>query len=286
MSEFFFSPAKRRKARLKQQQQLEQGYATLQALQAARLDPSATNYTEFEQLKYALAQDVKAIDNLGQGEEKRIQLREVIIPRYLPHLVAYCQQDDVYANPILVRMVIWLFDVGDIHQALKYGLIAIEQSQQTPFKRDLPTFVVDSLREFAEAQTQAEEQQQALYYLLSVIDRVRLWPLKDQPKIKFIKALAELFDKQGGEDNERKALSLYCEASRLGKITCKTRINKLIKLYGSPPPEAALVSMTEDRDPLIQDTQGQASLTEAVTTSVEIEENIENIESATKTGGA
>lgn len=259
MSEFFFSPAKRRKFRLKQQQQLEQGYAALQALQTASLDPSATHYTEFEQLKYSLEQDVKAVNNLGRGEEKRTQLRDVIIPRYLPHLVAYCQQNDIYANPILVRTVIWLFDVGDLHQALKYALIAIEQNQQTPFKRDLPTFVVDSLREFAEAQTQAEGQQQALYYLLSIIDQVRVWPLKDEPKLKFIKALGKLFDDQGGEDNERKALSLYCEASRLGKVTCKTRINKLTKVYGSPPPEAALVSMTEDRDQLIQDTQGQAS---------------------------
>ncbi len=256
-----FSPA----LRFKQRQQADRAraafYEALKESQAPKLDPSATDYSEFEQLKFSLEKDVQWLKEKGKGDEKRSAIKDTLIPRYQPHLESYLKQVEIYANPILVQRVIWAVDVGDIHATYKYGMLAVDQQQQMPnyFKRDLPTFLTDSLRELAQEANTPVEKEQAFYYLLKAVTAVRQWPLTDTPKMKYLAALGDLFEEQGGPENELKALALYKEAHQYGNAKRKTQINKLTKLHGSPPTEGTLVSMMEDRGLPGQDNQGSPS---------------------------
>lgn len=257
MSSYYFSPALKRKAAL-QQQQAQQ----LASEQLLLQEPSTITYHEFDVLVFSIEQDIKALAALGKSEEKREKLTTEILPKYEKHIKHYCKQDEVYANPVLVRMVIWYFDVGDIHNAIKFGLIAIEQKQRTPqgFSRDLPTFFIDSLRSWAEQQSTSKDKQQALYFMQSIVDEVRIWPLKDVPKMKYLKQLAQLYDQLPSEDNQIEALELYLEAQSLGKAQCKTRIEQLQRKLNSTPHGGDFRIADGDRDHPNTDTESHASI--------------------------
>ncbi len=254
-----FSPALRFKARKQAERRQEVFYEALKALQAPVIHPSTKDYAVFEQLKAALEKDVNHVKSLGKGDAKRDHIREQLIPRYTPHLKSYRKQEEIYANPILVWMVIWFFDVGEIQQAFDYGMLAIEENQLTPFKRDMRTLFTDELRQWAEKANTPEEKQQAIYFLLKAFTPIREWPIKDDAKMNYLKTLGKLFDGLGGKENELKALALYQEAMSVGKAQCKTRIDQLNKLYGSPPTEGILLSLSEDSGLPNQDKQESPS---------------------------
>lgn len=113
-------------------------------------ESTVTDYSQFEVLESSLKNDVTALANTPTGE--RDEQRKTFIARYLPHVEKYVESAEVYANQILVMVMMWLFDNRDISNALKYALVAIEQGQKMPqqFNRNLATFVADAVLDWAD----------------------------------------------------------------------------------------------------------------------------------------
>lgn len=111
---------------------------------------TVTDYSQFEVLESSLKNDVTALANTPTGE--RDDLRKTFIARYLPHVEKYVESAEVYANQILVMVMMWLFDNRDISKAVKYALVAVDQGQKMPqqFSRNLATFVADAVLEWAD----------------------------------------------------------------------------------------------------------------------------------------
>ncbi|RQM39130.1 phage terminase small subunit [Erwinia psidii] len=85
----------------------------------------------------------------------RVELkRDVLLPKWQPVAEQYLAGDRVFANPVFVYCIIWLFDTGSYDQALDWADTAISQGQSTPenFKSNMAAFVADTVLAWSENQ--------------------------------------------------------------------------------------------------------------------------------------
>ena len=78
------------------------------------LQETAKDYQQFQLLLASLDSDLKRLSNFPTGEPRDSIKRDELIPRYLPYVTEYREQGEVFKNPVLVQLVIWLFDAGKI----------------------------------------------------------------------------------------------------------------------------------------------------------------------------
>jgi len=79
-------------------------------------------------------------------------IKAELINDYLPFVKNYVEACHNYPNDVAVIVCIWLFDIGQIEAALKLGVYLLKTNMQvmpTKFDRDLPTFIADSVYDWA-----------------------------------------------------------------------------------------------------------------------------------------
>lgn len=111
------------------------------------------------QLQGAMETDLGRLANIPVIEDKA-KLKAELINNYLPFVKNYIEQGHNYPNSIAVQVMIWLFDIGDIENALALGLALNRMpKQELPerFKRDLPTYLADEIYDWANAQLKAKQ---------------------------------------------------------------------------------------------------------------------------------
>lgn len=133
------SPAQRHSQRLQAEAQLKkrQAIETMESL-----------HTQIQ----ILNQDVAYLQALPTIADRVAYKRDELLPRWKPTVEAYLESGNVYENPVFAWYVVWLFDAGDLDQALQLADIAIEQQQPTPdnIKSRFPVFIADTVMAWAE----------------------------------------------------------------------------------------------------------------------------------------
>lgn len=141
----------------------------------------------------ALERDIKQLRTISPRAERTAQKRDVLLPRWKPFAQQHIDRKVASQNPIFVECIIWLFDTGQMQQALEWADIAIEQGQKMParFKSGMPTFVADTMLEWAEAE--AQQGRSVEPYFSRVFERVRSqWRLHEEISAKWFKFAAQL----------------------------------------------------------------------------------------------
>ncbi|MFY7115218.1 phage terminase small subunit [Enterobacter cloacae complex sp. SHL020] len=117
----------------------------------------ASSPVSFHLQMLELAKDVEQLRSLPRTEDRIECKRDVLLPRWMPTVESYLAGDARFANPALVYCVIWLFDTGEMSQALDWADVAITENQAMPenFKSTLPAFVADTVLEWATSQAEA-----------------------------------------------------------------------------------------------------------------------------------
>lgn len=127
--------------------------------------------------------------------------RDVLLPKWKPTVEAYLDSGQVYANPVFAWCVIWLFDVGNLEQALDWADVAISQQQATPdrLRSNFPTFVADTMLAWAEESAGRGESIEP--YFSRTFERVaNTWRLHEQVTAKWFKfAGLELLRNEDGQ---------------------------------------------------------------------------------------
>lgn len=105
----------------------------------------------------ALAIDLERISAINSREARQQLKRDELLPKYLDYVQRYRDSGLNHANPVLMQVLVWLFDTAQFEQGLELANFAMEQGQAMPerFRRDVPTFVADELIEWAEAEHKA-----------------------------------------------------------------------------------------------------------------------------------
>ncbi|MCM2317957.1 MAG: phage terminase small subunit [Pseudomonas sp.] len=102
----------------------------------------------------ALAADLERISAINSREARQQLKRDELLPKYLPYVERYRESGLSHPNPVLMQVLVWLFDTAQFEQGLELAEFAIAQGQELPerFRRDVPTFVADEVIEWAEAE--------------------------------------------------------------------------------------------------------------------------------------
>lgn len=190
----------------------------------------------FEQLQAAMVTDVARIKTKPELEDKQA-LKGELLPNYLPFVQAYIADGHNYPNDVAVQVMVWLFDVNDIDNALKIGmyLVATGNNDLPPkFSRNLPTFISDAIYDWANDQLKAEQTASPyLDDLVAFIDDdalVEKWDLHPAVISKNLALLAKHKEREG-KLAECVALCERAEVANptgAGVKTMKERVQKVL----------------------------------------------------------
>ncbi|MHB0817708.1 phage terminase small subunit [Stutzerimonas stutzeri] len=124
---------------------------------ANALSSPANAQKHLKLMEASLDGDLERISAINSREARQVLKRDELIPKYKDYVLRYFDAGLVYPNPVVVQVLVWLFDTAQFEAGLELAERCIEQNQALPerFKRDIPTFVADELIEWAEAEHKA-----------------------------------------------------------------------------------------------------------------------------------
>jgi tetratricopeptide (TPR) repeat protein len=215
---------KKRIQEAKAAERLEQ----LRKEQREQRDAAATEANEaFQLVLNELEADETRLRALPRGKARDELLVNELLPHWRPIVEAYLDGDEEYPNPVLVLVMIWAFNVGEMDFAMRCADTAIKQDQRMPerFKRNVQSFVADTVLEWAQNQVLREESYEPHFgAIAAALDD---WEVPDEVSMKYLKFRA----KQAEESDPREALALYRQAFDIDpkRSKCQTAMAKLEK---------------------------------------------------------
>lgn len=143
-------------------------------------------------METALAGDLERLSAINSLELRQQLKREELLPKYCDYVRRYRESGLNYPNPVLMQVLVWLFDTEQFEEGLELALFAIEQGQTLPerFKRDVPTFVADQVIEWAEAEHKAGRSPEP--YVSNLLPLVEGWKLFERIPARYHKLLGLL----------------------------------------------------------------------------------------------
>ncbi len=222
------SPAWAHRERVRKAEAAKAAKVALDAADKEAIKEMASGNEKFAVLLRAIEGECKRISDLPKGSA-RTDLKRNLIAIYLPVVKKYIDGDDEYENTVLTQVLVWLFDCGEIGEALKIAAVAIEQEQPMPsrFKSNVKTFVADSVMEWAKAQFDSGNSVEP--YFGAMLADISDWSVHDDIKLKYVKLAADIAHKDGDID---KALELCIQAEEIapGKSAFKSITNYKLRI--------------------------------------------------------
>ena len=123
----------------------------------------------------ALNVDLERISSIDNHELRRQIKRDELLPKYLDYVQRYRDSELSFPNPVMMQVLVWLFDTAQFGAGLELANFAMSQGQELPerFKRNVQTFVADEVIDWAEAEYKAGRSPEGAFAGL----RHDLWPM-------------------------------------------------------------------------------------------------------------
>lgn len=121
----------------------------------------------------ALNVDLERISSIDNHELRRQLKRDELLPKYLAYVQRYRDSELSFPNPVMMQVLVWLFDTAQFGSGLELANFAMSQDQQLPerFKRNVQTFVADEVIDWAESEYKAKRSPEPyLSDLLPLVD--------------------------------------------------------------------------------------------------------------------
>lgn len=176
----------------------------------------------------ALAEDCARLSDLNSMEARQRLKREELLPKYLEYVQRYRESGLNHPNLVLMQVLVWLFDTEQFEQGLDLADFAMGQKQDMPerFRRDIPTFVADTMIDWADAEVKAGRSPEP--YLSQLLPRVETeWELYEKIPARYHKVLGLMaFDQERWKD----AITHFERATELfPAIGVKTKLDDATK---------------------------------------------------------
>ncbi len=157
------------------------------------LDSPANAQKHLKLMESSLQADLERIGNIDSREQRQQLKRNELLPKYLEYVQRYRDSGLNYPNPVLMYVLVWLFDTVQFTQGLELADFAISQGQELPerFNRNIPTFVADEVIDWAEAEYKAGRSPEP--YVSNLLHRVDgEWQLFERIPARYHKQLGLL----------------------------------------------------------------------------------------------
>lgn len=231
--------------RVRKREAVKKAQAALEKQEVQAIKQAASDQKSHKLLLVAIDNECKQISSLPKGSVRTDKKRQ-LLKTFLPVIDEYIESGEQFANVALTQVLIWLFDCGDISNAMRVARVAIEQNQPMPkrFGRDIKTFVADAFLEWAKAERAGNDKAAIGPYFTELFDQVLDWPVHDPIKIQYLKLAAEEAER---DDRLESALDYLLQAEKIDPVTAKvkTRKEKLAKAIAAAkeaPPRAVVTA--------------------------------------------
>ena len=146
----------------------------------------------------ALAEDCARLSDLDSIEVRQLLKREELLPKYLEYVQRYRESGLNHPNPVLMQVMVWLFDTVQFEAGLELAEFAMSQQQTMPerFRRNIQTFVGDTVMDWADAEYKAGRSPEP--YVSQLLPRVDgEWQLYEKIPARYHKLLGLIaFDQE------------------------------------------------------------------------------------------
>ena len=97
---------------------------------ANALNSPANAHKHLKLMETALAVDLERISAINSRELRQQLKRDELLPKYQDYVRRYRESGLNYPNPVVMNVLVWLFDTAQFEDGLELALFAIEQGQQ------------------------------------------------------------------------------------------------------------------------------------------------------------
>lgn len=86
-----------------------------------------------------------------QSQEMKAEFKADVIDEYEAYIDGVIESDCGVQDDVLMNLMVWFIDIGNIESALRIGAYALKHNMQTPeqYKRDTATLLAEETAEFA-----------------------------------------------------------------------------------------------------------------------------------------
>lgn len=207
-------------------------YQTAQQ-QARPLSPVMPALIDNPLMQASLDNDIQRLHEVNSFARKQAIKRTELLPRYRDYLATHMAGNKP-PNAVLVRNMIWAFDVEDLEYAMALATYALNQGGATMpegFKRDFPNYVLGTVGDLSVAQ--ARDKKTITPYIETVYNWLNehpQWDIVDKIKAAVLKGLGCYVE----DHDPIQALALFEQAQTLDSGTNLRR--KIASLKGEHSP--------------------------------------------------
>ncbi|CAI8755507.1 Terminase [Pseudomonas sp. IT-P44] len=140
---------------------------------ATALNSPANAKKHLQLMVDALNIDLERVSSIDNHELRRQLKRDELLPKYLAYVQRYRDSELSFPNPVMMQVLVWLFDTTQFGAGLELANFAMSQGQELPerFKRNVQTFVADEVIDWAESEYKAKRSPEPyLSDLLPLVD--------------------------------------------------------------------------------------------------------------------
>jgi hypothetical protein len=177
-----------------------------------------------------------------QSIERRIEIKRQLLPEYGPWIDGALEGDQGVQDDVLMTVMVWSIDVGDLAAALRIGAYALKHKLAMPdqYKRTTgcllaEEFADQAMRDLAAADPRPEDSAAMANVLQTVIGMTAEEDMPDEVRAKLIKAHGYALtgiDKPAAVEALKRALALH---DKVGVKKDIERLEREIKNSAPPP---------------------------------------------------
>jgi hypothetical protein len=192
--------------------------------QAASPAAARADATAYELMLAKLAEDRRILHEI-QSIERKIELKKALLPDYVPWVEGVLKGDHGVQDDVLMTVMVWRVDTGDLEGALAIAAYAIEHKLAMPdqYKRSTGCLIAE---EFADHALKLEVIDEATTKQLLLAERLLAeQDMPDEVRAKLLKAIGYGLNRSGDIEQKRAAIDYLKRALALhGKVGVKRDI--------------------------------------------------------------
>lgn len=207
--------------------------ASAEQRQAADTPASRADATAYELMLAKLTEDKRRLHEL-QSIERRIEVKRELLPEYVPWVEGVLKGAQGVQDDVLMTVMVWRIDVGDLQGALDIAAYAVEHRLAMPdqYKRTLGCLIAEEFADHA-LRLKAGISLEVGSWLTVAHMLTATEDMPDEVRAKLLKAIGYALD-QGGDKTAaleylRQALALH---AKVGVKKDIERIEREIKNSG------------------------------------------------------
>lgn len=205
------------------------------AQEAAQTTPERPQGESHEIHRIALVEDTRRLHDI-QSIERKIEAKREMLPKYEDYIQGVLEAGTGQQDDVLVTLMVWYLDTGDIKTGLDIAEYAIEHGLETPDKyaRTTATLAAEEVAGFSLLAMANETVDEDLpEQLCRAVDLFADADMQDQVKAKLFKAYGHHLREQGNNEQALVALNRALNLNeRVGVKEDIKRLEKTLKESG------------------------------------------------------